>query len=329
MLDMEDLYRLLRTSHVQAQGIVDTVETPLLVLDSSLCVASANRAFCETFKVERYETIGQHLYELGNGQWDIPQLRLLLESVIPKSTAVLNYEVEQDFPELGRRTMLVSARTLRHAGTNNHTMLLSVVDVTETRDRDAARDLLFGELRHRMRNLIGVAHAMARQTPTKGLTAEEYRDAFLGRFGALAAAQDVAFDEEPGTGLKELLERILEPYGGMSDAVRVEPGATGVLSPRTIMSLGLILHELTTNAVKHGALSVPDGRIDVGWQVEDGQLRLRWAESGVPSTGSPESESTGYGTQVIEQTTRYTLHGRLERELTDGGLQVEIVVPVT
>ncbi|WP_367153800.1 PAS domain-containing protein [Mesorhizobium sp.] len=111
-MNLEDLYRLLRTGHVQAQGIVDTVPDPLLVLDAGLTVQTANRAFFKTFAVERYQTIGEHLYELGNGQWDIPELRRLLSDVIPRSTAVIDYEVEHEFPGIGRKTMLVTARTL-------------------------------------------------------------------------------------------------------------------------------------------------------------------------------------------------------------------------
>lgn len=72
-MNLEDLYRLLRTNHIQAQGIIDTVTDPLLLLDANLCIQSASRSFYQTFKVDRYETIGQPLYELGNGQWDIPE----------------------------------------------------------------------------------------------------------------------------------------------------------------------------------------------------------------------------------------------------------------
>ncbi len=108
-MNLEELYRVLRNGHVQAQGIFDTVPDPLLILDENLCVQSANRAFFAAFNVGRDETIGQHLYELGDQQWGIPELRRLLEEVIPKSTAVVDYEVEQEFPGLGRRTMLVSA----------------------------------------------------------------------------------------------------------------------------------------------------------------------------------------------------------------------------
>ena len=77
-MTLEDLYRLLRTSHVQAQGIVDTLQEPLLVLDHSYCVLSGNNAFYETFRVSKDETLGRNLFELGNGQWDIEPLRELL-----------------------------------------------------------------------------------------------------------------------------------------------------------------------------------------------------------------------------------------------------------
>ena len=105
-MNLEDLYRILRTTHVQAQSIVDTVRVPLLVLDRELRVVAASRSFFEAFCVERDETIGRPLYELGERQWDIPDLRHLLEAVIPRSRAVEGYEVEHEFPHLGRRTML-------------------------------------------------------------------------------------------------------------------------------------------------------------------------------------------------------------------------------
>jgi two-component sensor histidine kinase len=328
MLNMEDLYRLLRTGHVQAQGIVDTIEEPLLVLDSSLCVQSASRAFFEKFGVERYETIGQRIYELGNGQWDIPALRLLLEQVIPRATAIINYEVQHDFPGLGPRTMLLTARTLNHPDNISHSLLLAIVDVTDQRDRDAAKDMLFGELRHRLKNVLGVAQSLARQTPVEGVSAEEYRDTFLGRFSALIDAQDLAFSEQEDVGLGGLLERILAPYSADRDAVVIDAGPAVVLKPRTIMSLGLILHELATNAVKHGALSVPSGRVGVRWTLDEEArtLRLKWTESGGPAVSPPQS--TGYGSRLIRFTTAYSLHGELEQEYAADGLQSEIVIPL-
>lgn len=327
-MNVEDLYRLLRTGHIQAQGIVDTVADPMLVLDESLCVQSASRSFFETFKVDRYETIGQLIYELGNGQWDIPELRLLLMQVIPKSTAVIDYEVEHDFPGLGRRTMLVTARRLHHPDNGSHSLLLSIEDATDRLRRDAAKDLLFGELRHRMKNMLAVAQSIARQTTTEGRSAEEYRDVFLGRFRALSDAQDLAFAEEEEIGLTALIKRILAPYADNPDALAIEPGPDLVLAPGTIMSLSLVLHELATNATKYGALSVPDGLIRIGWQVEatNSLLRLNWVESGGPPVTPPAA--TGYGTQLIRSATTYSLGGKVELEYAAGGLEVEIIVPL-
>jgi PAS domain-containing protein len=87
---MDDLYRLLRNAHLQAQGVMDTVRDPLVVLDSGLCVMNASQSFFDTFGVGRDETIGQPFRELGNGQWAGDDLRHLLEAVIPRTASVID-----------------------------------------------------------------------------------------------------------------------------------------------------------------------------------------------------------------------------------------------
>src|SRR4028119_1643889 len=99
-----------------AQNIVDTVREPLLILDAALRVRSANRAFYQTFQVSPEETENQLIYELGNGQWDIPALRTLLEDVIPTSSVFNDFELEHTFPRIGRRVMLLNGRKLRAGG---------------------------------------------------------------------------------------------------------------------------------------------------------------------------------------------------------------------
>ena len=327
-MNTEDLYRLLRTGHVQAQGIVDTVADPLLVLDGSLCVQNASRSFFETFKVDRYETIGQHIYELGNGQWDIPELRRLLSEVIPRSTAVIDYRVEHEFPGLGHRTMLLTARTLYHPDHAGTSLLLSIVDATERHRQDALKELLFGELRHRMKNLLAMAESIAQQTTTAGRTAEEYRDAFLGRLAVLVGAQDFSFAEENDTHLAALVERVLAPYRGNPEAVVIEAGPAVELGPSQILSLSLLLHELATNAAKYGALSVPGGRVRLGWQLEEAntRLRLKWRESGGPPVKSPST--TGFGTRLIQSAATSSLGGTVEQNYAAVGLAAEIVFPL-
>jgi PAS domain-containing protein len=95
---------------VVAQGIIDAIREPVLVLDQSLRVAAVSRAFCTTFNLDIDDILGQPLYELGDGEWNIPQLRLLLGRIIPDQVALENYEVEHDFHSLGRRRMLLNAR---------------------------------------------------------------------------------------------------------------------------------------------------------------------------------------------------------------------------
>ncbi|TVP86183.1 MAG: PAS domain S-box protein [Thioalkalivibrio sp.] len=119
------------------QSIVDTVREPLLVLDSRLRALSANRSFCRTFRVSPQETEGQFLYDLGNRQWDIPRLRTLLEEILPQETALEDFEVEQDFPGIGRKVVLLNARRLRQEGAER--ILLAIEDVTERRRAEKER----------------------------------------------------------------------------------------------------------------------------------------------------------------------------------------------
>ncbi len=112
-----------------AEGIVDTIPVPLLILDSNQFVKTANNAFYMMFKVSIEETRDRLLYDIGNRQWDIPKLRELLEEVIPKNSQVQDFEVEHEFPSIGRRTMMLNASKFQQDGTDM--ILLSIEDITQ------------------------------------------------------------------------------------------------------------------------------------------------------------------------------------------------------
>src|SRR5437870_2460262 len=120
-----------------AMDIVDTVREPLLILDTALRVRSANRAFYQTFHVSCEETEDRLIYELGNGQWDIPALRTLLEDVVPKSSVFNDFELEHMFPMIGRRVMLLNARKLQ-AGRHGELLVLAMEDVTARKRAEEA-----------------------------------------------------------------------------------------------------------------------------------------------------------------------------------------------
>ncbi|MGP1283880.1 MAG: sensor histidine kinase [Parasphingopyxis sp.] len=117
-----------------AQEIVDTIGDALLVIKDDLTVEFANQRFYHLFDVDADRTIGLKLYELGNGQWDIPKLRVLLEDIIPSQTMVSGYLVEHDFPYIGRRVMRLGGRKTVIKGNGSRRILLTISDITEAHD---------------------------------------------------------------------------------------------------------------------------------------------------------------------------------------------------
>ena len=115
---------------ISAADVVETVRDGLLVLDADLSVVSSNRAFHTMFQTSPEATLGRQLYELGDGQWDIPALRELLENIIPQASTVDNYEVEHNFPGVGVKIMLLNARKIFRVGNNIEFLLLAIEDVT-------------------------------------------------------------------------------------------------------------------------------------------------------------------------------------------------------
>jgi len=130
-----------------AESIVETIREPLVVLTADLRVTSANRSFYQTFKVMPEETKGQFIYNIGNRQWDIPALREFLEKIIPKNSHFNNFEVDHEFPVIGRKKMLLNARQIHREGKSTDMILLAIDDITERKKTEAA--LQVSETRYR------------------------------------------------------------------------------------------------------------------------------------------------------------------------------------
>jgi PAS domain S-box-containing protein len=114
-----------------AESIVETVREPLVVLDTDLRVISVNHSFYQTFKVKPEDTKGKLIYDLGNRQWNISKLRVLLEEIIPRDNKFQNFEVEHEFPTIGRKIMLLNARQIYSKGIGAQMILLAIEDITE------------------------------------------------------------------------------------------------------------------------------------------------------------------------------------------------------
>lgn len=125
--ELQNTNQQLKEARDYSERIVETVIEPLMVLDRSLRITSANTSFYDTFHVEREHTVGTLIYELGNGQWNIPELREALEQILPQNKQFLNFEITHAFPKIGKRTMLLNARQLDH----QQQILLAIEDITE------------------------------------------------------------------------------------------------------------------------------------------------------------------------------------------------------
>jgi diguanylate cyclase (GGDEF)-like protein/PAS domain S-box-containing protein len=130
-----------------AEGIVDTLREPLLVLDASLRIIWANNSFYKLTSAKPQETDGKFIFEICNNQWDIPKLRELLQKIISRNAIFSNFEVEHDFPQIGQRTMVLNARRIHDEGSETHRILLAIEDITERKRME--QEKTSSELRYR------------------------------------------------------------------------------------------------------------------------------------------------------------------------------------
>jgi PAS domain S-box-containing protein len=149
-----------------AENIVATVREPLIVLDGYLRVVSASRSFYQAFGVKPEETERQLLYDLGSHQWDIPGLRELLEEIIPRNSSFEAFQMEHDFPNIGRRIMILNARRMFREANNTQLILLAIEDVTDRVRAEQDRDVLFEELEAKNEELEAKNEELERFTYT-------------------------------------------------------------------------------------------------------------------------------------------------------------------
>jgi PAS domain S-box-containing protein len=198
-------------------------------------------------------------------------------------------------------------------------------DVTERKADDRRQRLLMAELDHRVKNVLATVQSIA----TRTLNADAAAQALLGRIAALAHAHSILSAEEwRGAELAGLLEAVLTAHRTGRSRVSLE-GPSVMLPPKLAQSLALMLHELTTNAAKYGALSVETGRVRLRWEVSPRPQRLRlvWRESEGPPVGPPARR--GFGSMLIEQSLAYEFLSKVDVQYRPEGLRCEIDLPLT
>jgi two-component sensor histidine kinase len=301
-----------------AQAIVDTVREPVLVLDKDLRVIAASRSFYSAFKVSPDHTQGKPLYALGEGQWDIPGLRTLLDKIIAEHGVMEDYEVEHEFPDLGKRTIRLNARQVFYEGGAGTTILLGMEDITERRilelEKDELlrqKDVLLEELQHRITNSLQVISSVILMK-VRTVKSEEarlhLRDAHE-RVMSVAAVQKQLhatgavgpIDVVPY--LSGLCETLASSMIGKTRPISLKVVGEGGSAPRRqAESLGLIVTELVMNSLKH---AFPDekakGQIIVTYDTAGTNWKLSVSDNGI---GRPDGVfaqvKTGLGTGIVK-----------------------------
>jgi PAS domain S-box-containing protein len=204
-------------------------------------------------------------------------------------------------------------------------------DIRDRKQREDHIHLVMRELSHRANNLLAVIHAIARRTAKQTTTIEEFERRFSARLQALAHSHEILVRGDwHGAQLGELIKSQLSPFADVSHRIQSE-GPEIMLSPRAVEQIGIALHELATNAIKHGALSTADGSVRVHWKFErdeddkDEQLRISWQESGGPRVATPTHE--GFGFLVLRRIVPAALNGRAEFEFLPNGINWTLTVP--
>ena len=304
--------------HSLAQAIVDTVREPLIVLDKDLRVVAASRSFYRTFAAEPHKTEGRMLFDLGDGQWNIPALRTVLEDIIPKHRTVEAYEVEHEFPTIGRRVMLLNARRVFDEHGSASALLLAIEDVTQRRDAEREKDellrqkeVLLQEMQHRVANSLQIIASIL-LLKARTVQSEEIRmhlhDAHQRVMSVATVQQQLqasGLNEsiEIGPYLSKLCDSLAKSMVGERRPVSIKVEATsGTAVSSEAVSLGLIVTELVINALKHAFPSgSEEGEILVKYEGEKSGWRLSVSDNGAGfGEAGAEGVHTGLGTSIIE-----------------------------
>jgi PAS domain S-box-containing protein len=196
------------------------------------------------------------------------------------------------------------------------------IDITDRKEADERQTLLAREVDHRARNALAVIQSIIRLTRAKSV--EDYVQAIEGRIKALARAHTLLSDSRwNGADLSTLVNEELAPYRA-GDRIRCG-GPDISLQPATAQGLALALHELATNAAKHGALSAPGGKVSLDWQLHGDALTLNWVENGGPPVAEPASRS--FGLKVIAASVQQQLGGNASFDWNPKGLRCEVSIP--
>ena len=208
-----------------------------------------------------------------------------------------------------------------------HRILGVLQDITERRDAQEKQALLSGELAHRVKNILAIVQSIANQTLTESTSVTKALQDFSVRLNALAHAQDILTQGATSSAdLKQIVESSLDIHDKTKKRFIIS-GPPISLSPPTALSMALALHELSTNAVKYGALSSKNGIVEINWTIDKDEFHFSWREKGGPTVSQPTKLS--FGSKLIKRLLPARFNGHAELDYAPEGFSFELTAPRT
>jgi chemotaxis protein methyltransferase CheR len=301
-----------------AHAIIDTVRDPLLVLDKDQRITAVSRSFYQTFDLADEDLCGKVLFEIDDGQWNIPELRALLEGVVKDHQTVEDYEVDREFPRIGRRIMLLNVRKVFYEKGDHSTVLLAFEDVSgrrlvekQVQDLLVEKDMLLEEMQHRVANSLQIIASILlikARTVQSEETRLQLQDAHQ-RVLSVAAVQKhlqvsgAGAPIEIANYLTKLCETLAQSMIGDSRTISLKiQSDNGTALSHQAVSIGLIVTELVMNALKHAfPADKTDAAIVVSYKVADGDWKLMISDNGIgrPDRGV-DGVKPGLGSSLVQ-----------------------------
>jgi len=306
------------------KNLFSNTRIAMLFLDSEFRIRNFTPPAKPLFRLRDHD-MGRPLDELA-GRIDFDALKAEVADVI-RSGEPIEHEVEAR--NGASQTLIMRVLPYRDESDAIHGAVLTFVDITERKRSEERLSAMVAELNHRVKNNLASVQAMVRQATNRVGTKDELSGVLNGQLHAMSAAHDILSREDwEGAQFREMADAVLSPFVGEgSDRLKLS-GPQIRLKPQVVVGLGLILHELATNASKHGAWSGDAGQVSLSWarNTSDGDvIRIEWSESDGALVSPPERN--GFGLDFVSGCTEHELRGTCEHVFSPEGYKCVLVAP--